>query len=180
MNKRTSGAKLGRKKSGREALIRNQIRSLFTYGFLVTTTPKAKALKSEVESFLSKTSEDSLQTQRTLYSVLGNASLVQKASKLLKEGENKVGIIKVGFRDGDNAETSKVSLLSYEDVFGKKKKSVRSKKKDKKEEKKKGETEFVEEKKDDKVVEKGEVDKSKLNIKDRFINKERARSRSGI
>ncbi len=177
MNKRTSGAKLGRKKSGREALIRNQTRSLFSNGFLVTTTPKAKALKGEVESFLSKIKEDSLETKRKMHTTLGNASLVEKASELVKKGETKVGIIKVGFRDGDNAETSKVTLLGFEDLFGKKKKGKTSKT-GKKEEKKKGETEFVEEKKDDKVLEK--VDKSKLSIKDKFINKERARSRSGI
>ena len=179
MNKRTSGAKLGRKKSGREALIRNQMRSLFSNGFLVTTTPKAKALKGEVESFLSKIKEDSLETKRKMHTTLGNASLVEKASELVKKEETKVGIIKVGFRDGDNAETSKVTLLGFEDLFGKKKKGKTSKT-GKKEEKKKGETEFVEEKKDDKTLEKGKADKSKLSIKDKFINKERARSRSGI
>ncbi len=176
MNKRISGAKLGRKKSCREALIRNQMRSLFMNGFIVTTTPKAKALKSEVESFLSKMKEDSLHNKRKMYSVLGKTSLVDKASELVKKGETKIGIIKVGFRDGDNAETSKVTLLGFENLFGKKKKSQIGKK----EEKKKGETEFVEEKKDDKILEKGQTDKGKLNIKDRFVSKERARSRSGI
>ena len=176
MNKRTSGAKLGRKKSCREALIRNQMRSLFRSGFIVTTTPKAKALKSEVESFLSKIKEDSLETKRKMHSTLGDSSLVEKASELVKKGENKVGIIKIGFRDGDNAETSKVTLLGFEDLFGKKKK----RKTGKKEEKKKGETEYVEEKKDDKVLEKGQADKGKLNIKEKFLSKERARSRSGI
>ena len=173
-----SGAKLGRKKSGREALIRNQLRSLFNRGFVVTTTPKAKVLKSKAESFLNKAKEDSLESKKLMHTVLGNSSLVEKASEYLQKAEVKVGIVKVAFRDGDNAETSKVTLLGYSDLFETKKgkkKTTKGKSK-----RKKGETEVVEEKKDEKFVEKGEKGKGVLNLKDKFISKERARSRSGI
>lgn len=173
-----SGAKLGRQKAHRESLMRNQMRSLFSNGFLVTTTPKAKALKQKAESFLSKVKEDSLEKKRLMYSVFDDTSLVEKTAKYLKEKEGRVSIIKVGFRDGDNAEMSKITLLDYAELFGKKKGTKKITKS--KEVKKKGETEFVEEKKNDKVLEKGEVDKSALNIKEKFVKKERAKSRSGI
>ena len=178
MRKRTSGAKLGRQKAHRESLMRNQLRSLFTNGFLVTTTPKAKALKQKAESFLAKIKEDSLEKKRLMYSVLDDASLVEKAMKYSKEKEGKVSVIKFGFRDGDNAEMSKITLLDYAELFGKKKGTRKVAKS--KDTKKKGETEFVEEKKDDKVLEKGKFDKSALNIKEKFVSKERAKSRSGI
>lgn len=165
-----SGAKLGRKKANREALLRNQMRSLFTYGFLTTTTPKAKAVKGIAESFLSKIKKDSLETKRAMHLVLGRNDLVEKATKFSQGGGNAVGIVKVGFRDGDNAETSKVFLIGDTSLFEQKK----TKKKNVKDRsQKKGRTEFVEEKKDDKTLDKGK-------IVDKVINKERAKSRSGI
>jgi len=177
MRKRISEAKLGRQKAHRESLMRNQMRSLFSNGFLVTTTPKAKALKSIAESFLSKIQEDSLEMQRTMYTMFGDKDLVKKALEFSKNGDNKVSIVKVDFRDGDNAETSKITLLGYSELFGGKKTAKRP---EKKKSKKKGETEFVEEKKEDKVPEKGKMEKGALNIKDKILSKERARSRSGI
>jgi large subunit ribosomal protein L17 len=177
MNKRIAGAKLGRQKAHRESLMRNQMRSLFSNGFLVTTTPKAKVLKGMAESFLSKIQEESLETQKTMHVMLGNKDLVKKASEFAKGGDNKVSIVKVDFRDGDNAETSKITLLGYSELFGAKKTAKRP---EKKKSKKKGDTEFGEEKKEDKVAERGKIEKGALNIKDKILSKERARSRSGI
>jgi large subunit ribosomal protein L17 len=111
MNKRLSGSKLGRTKSHREALVRNQMRSLFTSGYVVTTTTKAKVLKQTAESFLSKVDGESLDITRKMHSVLGNKDLVKKCIDYLAKGEKKVSIVKVSFRDGDSAEMSKVTLL---------------------------------------------------------------------
>lgn len=177
MNKRNSKAKLSREKSHREALMRNQMRSLLTYGFLVTTTARAKVLKSQAESFLHKLKEDNLETKREAHSVLGNKKIAQKALEYAKKDDkSKVGIVKFGFRDGDNAELSKVTLFDY---AGEKTKQ-RPVKTKKRQTKSKGETEFVEEKKDDKVLEKAKLEKEALNIKEKFVSKERAKSRSGI
>ncbi len=175
MKKRISNRKLSREKAHRESMIRNQMRSLLTYGFLVTTTPRAKVLKGKIESFLHKLKEDNLETKRRAHSLLGEKKIVQKTLEYAKKEEkSKVGIVKYGFRDGDNAELSKVTLFDY---AGEKTKQrpVKTKRK-----KGKGETEFVEEKKDDKVLEKGNIEKESLNIKEKFVSKERARSRSGI
>jgi large subunit ribosomal protein L17 len=175
MNKRLSTQKLGRTKSHREALVKNQLRSLFTYGFVVTTTPKAKVLRTATESFLNKAKEENLETKRYLYMMLGKKSLVEKASEYVKKTKNKVSIVKVDFRDGDAAERSKVVLLEYTDVFGEKKRRISKTKKGKKVEKK-----TVVQKQPEEVVEKGKVQKGIFNLKDKFVNKERAKSRSGL
>ncbi len=172
--------KLGRTKSHREALVRNQMRSLFTSGSLITTTPKAKVLKQKTQSFLDMIKEQNLEVTRKMHVILGNAVLVKKATEYSKKGENKVQIVKIGFRDGDNAQTSKVTLANYVEKQKTKLQSKTTKVNEKAKAKEKtngkgGETEFVEEKKDGKVLEKG-----KINLKDRFIKRERARTRSGI
>ncbi len=176
MNKRLSKAKLGRTKSHREALMRNQMRSLFTNGSLVTTTPKAKALKQTAESFLSKVEVESLEHTRAMYNMLGSKDLVKKCAEYIKKGENKVSIVKVSFRDGDSAETSKVTLIDFDKLFGKKKVTLESKKTGKKKE-----VEVKEETgKTQKVNVEKKTEKKFLNIKDKFVNKERAKSRSGL
>jgi len=175
MNKRLSKAKLGRTKSHREALMKNQSRSLFTYGFVVTTTPKAKVLKQKTESLLNKVDGEKLESQKFLHMHFGKRELVKKVLDYCDKSEKKVSIVKVAFRDGDNAEMSKVILLGYQELFGKKKVvSKKGKKEDR-------EKEVVqEEKKDFEKLEEKKKDKGLLNIKDRFVKKERARSRSGI
>ena len=175
MNKRKSNAKLGRTKSHREALMRNQMSSLFTNGFLVTTTPKAKVLKQKTESFLHKIENDTLETKRLMYTILGKKELVKKAFEYSEKGEKKVSIVKISFRDGDSAETSKVTLIGFAKLFGKKKVTRKSKKESKKEEA----VEDVERQKEQIEV-KAKSEKKFLNIKDRFVKKERAKSRSGI
>jgi large subunit ribosomal protein L17 len=173
MNKRVSKIKLGRTKSHRQALIRNQMRSLFDHGFVVTTTAKAKVLKQKTESFLSKISKESLETRRLMHITLGEQDLVNKVAEYVQKTDKKVSIVKFGFRDGDNAETSKVSLLGYTELFGKKK--VQKRKSTKSKGKK-----VVQEKQEKVVPEEKKADKGLLNIKDRFVKKERATSRSGL
>ncbi len=175
MNKRVSKIKLGRTKSHRESMIRNQMRSLFTHGFVVTTTPKAKILKQKSDSFLHKIEKEDLDTTRMMHVVLGKEDLVSKALKYLKGGDKKVSIVKVSFRDGDLAETSKVSLLGFDKVFAKKKAVSKSSTKSKKKE-------AVENagKQRENIEVKAKAEKKGLNLRDRFIKKERAKSRSGI
>lgn len=173
MKKRVSKVKLGRTKSHRQALIKNQMRSLFAHGFVVTTSPKAKALKRTMESFLSKISAEGLEVRRLMYVTLGDKTLVNKAIEYVEKTERKVSIVKIGFRDGDNAETSKVSLLGYTELFGKKKAQKQTSKKSKGKK-------VVQEKQEKTMPEEKKTDKGLLNIKDRFVKKERATSRSGL
>ncbi len=174
-----SKIKLGRTKSHREALIRNQMRSLFTHGSIVTTTAKAKALKQKAESFLSKMESETLETTRKKYTILGKDELVKKAMEYIKNGDSKVSIVKISFRDGDASETSKVSLVGYDKLFAKVKAEVKGKKGSKKESKRERLVDELENQKEQ-IEAKAKSEKKGLNLRDRFVKKERAKSRSGI
>ena len=132
MYKRIKIKKLGRKKTHRRSLIQNQLRTLFTYGILKTTTGKAKATKSAAQSLLSKIDkkEISVSDRRELKKYLGKKDLMEKAIKYAREEDHGVRVVKVGFRSGDNAELSRVELIGFE---GKRKRKVEKKEKDEKE-----------------------------------------------
>jgi len=176
MYKQIKRKKLGRKKSHRESLIRNLLRGLFENNTVVTTTPKAKVLKQEASSLIGKglsRDEKDLAYRREIIRILGKDELVKKYYEYIKKENVGVGFVRVGFRDGDNAEMARVSLLGLE----KPKKEIKPKKEEKKE--KASEEKEVEKKdlKEKKVVrsEKKRVDKTA--VIDRTT---RAKSRSGI
>ncbi len=185
MAKKGIRKKLGRRKAHREALKRNQLRSIFTYGYITTTTPKAKMLKSKVEEFLNGIGKETLEANRDMHAVLGKKDLVNNARKYIKEGEGKVRIVRIGFRDGDAAEISKLFLSGYENVFDEhkpkskqSKKPTASKKQEKTESK---EPERIVEKDEDKEkVDKDFMNKANTKLKGQFSKKEKARRRSGI
>ena len=160
--------KLGRKASHTRLLLRNLLRSLFTNGYLTTTTIKAKALRQEALLLL-----NSLKKSPTLVNVknasvqIGSREMVEKIVKYVKDNEPKIKLVKIGYRDGDKAQTSRISVIGY---VVKKAKTV--KKEEKKEEIKK---EVVKEQ--PKVREEG----LGKRIKETFTGRrERSRSRSGI
>ncbi|KUK77759.1 MAG: 50S ribosomal protein L17 [candidate division WS6 bacterium 34_10] len=132
MYKRIKIKKLGRKKTHRESLIQNQLRTLFTHGIITTTTRKAKATKAAAQSLLSKIDkkEISVSDRRELKKYLGKKDLMEKAIKYAQNEDHGVRIVKVGFRSGDNAELSRVELIGFE---GKRKRKVAKKEKDEKE-----------------------------------------------
>ncbi|MDX9739437.1 MAG: L17 family ribosomal protein [Candidatus Dojkabacteria bacterium] len=176
MYKRNSIKKLGRTTSHRKALIQNQLRSLVESGKIKTTSPKAKVMKGEIESLISKvrtTKDGDLSLRRKLLIVFGNTELVNRFVDIAKKDSAKVLIKKVGFRDGDNAQ---VSVL---EIKGLKVKGV------KKVGKTKDEPKEVEEKKPviDEEKKKGILGLgSKKSVTKGVgpINKERAKSRSGL
>jgi large subunit ribosomal protein L17 len=97
MYKRVKTKKLGRTVSHRNALVQNMVRSMVVSGSVKTTTPKAKVLKGEMESILTKienTKDGDLSLRRDLQVMLGNSDLVKK---LLGIKGAKVVIKKVGF-----------------------------------------------------------------------------------
>lgn len=170
MYKQVKRKKLGKKKTHRESLIRNLLRSLFANDYVVTTTPKAKVLKGEAISIIEKGKrvKDEVSFRRELQNIFGKNDLVKKYSEYIKKENAGVGFVRVGFRDGDNAEISRIFLLGLE----KKKKKVL--KKDEEEEK--DIKKQVEEEK-----RKIDVDVDKRVDKTAIIKKtERARSRAGI
>lgn len=122
--------KLGRKKSHRESLIRNQLRTLFETGKLNTTTAKAKVVKGYAESVLSKMRVDnlSLSLRRELVNILGKNDLVNKVFEYSKQENSGIRIIRTGYRSGDNSQMSRLELI------GKPKKKVKKVKKEEEQE----------------------------------------------
>jgi len=193
MYKRIKAKKLGRKKSHREALMRNQLRSLFTYGSITTTTVKAKALKSNTERVLSdiKNNSKDPNIKKRLTITFGNDKLVNSASNYGAGAKATVSIVKVGFRDGDQAEITRVMLADFEVKKPAKKVTKKSKKvskvskkdsvKEKIEQAKKMETSESPDKSQKKAPE-GFGGRLSKSIKGAFKggSKERAKSRSGI
>jgi len=169
MYKRMKKNKLGRTKSHRESLINNLLRSLFDNNYVVTTTPKAKVLKQEAMSLVEKGKayKKDLSFRRRLQVILGNDAIVEKYSEYIKKDDAGIGLVRIGFRDGDNAEIARVYLLGLE----KKKQSKGEKREEKKEQKKK----VAKQKQAVEIDIDKKVDKTAV-----IKNKERARTRAGI
>lgn len=176
MYKRNSIKKLGKKTSHRKALIKNLLRSILQSGKVETSSVKAKVLKGELESVLSKTEkkgEGDISFLRELYKIFGKKELVDKAFELAKKKSVKVTIKKSGFRNGDNTELSTVEIVGFK---GKAKATKKVEETKEKEEVEKEEKELPEE------VQKNIVNigRKKVSKKIGPIKKERARTRSGL
>lgn len=155
----------------RKALVLNLLRSLVESGTVKTTTAKAKALKGEMESLIAKiksNGEVDLSTRRSLQNILGSTDLVKKFVDFAKKESTKVTMKKVGFRAGDNSEVSVI------EISGLAKKEAKKTEGEKKEEK-------VVVKKETTKRENIETGKKKSITKVMApVNKERAKSRSGL
>lgn len=171
MYKRVKKSKLGVKASHRDSLRKNLLRSLVQKGSVVTTTPKAKVLKMDASALIEKGKKsDNLDIRRSIQDILGNNLLSKKLVEYVGKEKTGVKIVKVGFRDGDNAEISKVTLIGTE------KKKVSKKEK---------EDEKVQEEK--KVVEKKETknrgifnQNKKVDTTTVVKNTQRVNTRSGL
>jgi len=171
MYKRVKKAKLGRKTAHRHALRHNLLRSLLERGHIETTSPKAKAVKSDMSSLIEEGKKrlEDLAFLRKINVVLGKPELVAKFFQYIKTEKTGTTLMKIGFRAGDSAEKSRVSLIGME-----KKKSSKKDSADEKDEKKR-------------VKEMKKEDNRQLLGRDKKVDKtavvkhaERARTRSGL
>jgi len=179
MYKRNSIKKLGRKSSHRKALIKNLLRSVIQSGKVNTSSVKAKVLRGELTSVLSKaknSDEKDLSLKRELLTIFGDKELVKKVFEIAKKESTKVSIKKVGFRAGDNTEMSLVEISGFKAKSKSKKQGKVEKKEEKEEPEEKVEIKKEEEKK------RGILNLGRKNISKEVtpLKKERARSRSGL
>jgi large subunit ribosomal protein L17 len=115
---------LGRKAEHREALLMNMACSLIEHKRINTTVAKAKALKKYVEPLLTKSKTDSTHSRRIVFSYLKNKEAV---TELFREVSPKIAdrpggytrIIRLGFRQGDNAEMAMIELVDFNAIYGK-------------------------------------------------------------
>ncbi len=116
MRHRKKGKTLDRKKSAREALLRNLAASLIIYEKIKTTEAKAKALRPIVERLITVGRENNLTARRKLLSYLYTENAVKKVLEVLgPKYQGRPGgysrITKIGPRGGDGAELVQIELV---------------------------------------------------------------------
>ncbi len=118
--------KLSRKRDQRRALLKGLAESLFIHESIVTTRPKARALRPYAEKLITKAKTDNQHNRRM---VLRKISTKETLQKLFEEigpryADRPGGYTRIesaGWRRGDDAEMAKISLV---DSTGAKEESV--------------------------------------------------------
>ena len=108
--------KLNRTSSHRQAMFRNMAVSLLRHEAIKTTLPKAKELRRVIEPILTLGKTDSLANKRLAFSRLRDREMVVKLfAELGPRYQARPGgytrILKMGFRNGDNAPMAFVELV---------------------------------------------------------------------
>jgi large subunit ribosomal protein L17 len=125
---------LGRKTAHRKSMLANMACSLIEHKRINTTEAKAKALRQYVEPLITKSKSDTTHNRRIVFSILKNKLAVTElfkevAVKVADRPGGYVRIIKLGNRQGDNAEMAMVELVDYNEIYNpngaKKKKATR-------------------------------------------------------
>lgn len=124
---------LGRQKAHRDALLANLAIALITHKRINTTVAKAKALRVFVEPLITKSKDDTTHNRRVVFSYLQDKEAV---AELFREISTKVAdrpggylrIIKLGNRQGDNAEMAMIEFVDFNTTLVKEVKKTAAKK----------------------------------------------------
>lgn len=111
-----SGRKLNRSSSHRWALLRNLATALFLHERINTTEAKAKELKRLADKMVTLGKKGSLDARRRALRVLYDKAVVKKlfdelATRYRERPGGYTRVIKLGTRDGDNAEMALIELV---------------------------------------------------------------------
>lgn len=109
---------LGRTTSHRNALLKNLAISLIEHKRIETTLAKAKELRMFVEPLITKSKNDTTHSRRTVFSYLQDKESIKTlfgeiAEKVASRNGGYTRIIKLGNRQGDNAEVALIELVDY-------------------------------------------------------------------
>jgi large subunit ribosomal protein L17 len=119
MRHKVAGFKLKRDVGARKALLRNLVTSVILEERIITTVPKAKAVKPIVEQMITLAKTDTLHARRQAASYLMTPASVKKLFDTLgtRFGQRNGGytrIVRVGPRKGDGAEQAMLELVGSE------------------------------------------------------------------
>jgi large subunit ribosomal protein L17 len=119
MRHKYAGYKLKRPVDSRNALLRNLTTSVIEHERIVTTVPKAKAVRPWVEKMITLAKEDTLHSRRQAAMILRTPASVKKLFDTLgtRFGQRNGGytrITKLGPRKGDGAEQAMLELVGSE------------------------------------------------------------------
>jgi large subunit ribosomal protein L17 len=114
-----AGYKLGRPVDARGMLLRNLVTSVIEQERVITTVPKAKAVRPLVEKMITLAKRDSLHTRRQAAAFLKTPKSVKKLFETLgaRFGQRQGGycrIVRLGPRKGDGAEQAMLELVGSE------------------------------------------------------------------
>ena len=138
MRHKMSYRKLNRTPEHRKALFKNMLNSLIKYEQIITTLPKAKELKPQIDKVITLGKNLNLNKKKHLFSELQDKKSVKKVFETFsKRYANRKGgysrVLKAGFRTGDDAPMAVIELVDR-DINAKKvdkPKKTESTKKDK-------------------------------------------------
>jgi large subunit ribosomal protein L17 len=113
--------KLNRTSSHRLAMLRNMTVSLLRHEAIKTTLPKAKELRRVIEPILTLGKTDSLANKRLAFSRLRDREMVVKlfaelGPRYATRNGGYLRILKMGFRQGDNAPMAFVELVDRPEI----------------------------------------------------------------
>lgn len=116
MRHRSSGRRLGRNSSHRQAMFRNMAASLLRHELIKTTLPKAKELRRVAEPLITLAKNDSVANRRLAFARLRDKDMVKKlfeelGPRFAKRPGGYLRILKCGFRVNDCAALAYVELL---------------------------------------------------------------------
>jgi large subunit ribosomal protein L17 len=111
--------KLGRTTGHRLAMFRNQLASLIDKERIITTLPKAKELRPQIERLVTLGRNDSVHARRQAARLIGDDAIVAKLFDTIgpRFGDRPGGytrIIKLGPRRGDASEMAILEFVGYE------------------------------------------------------------------
>ncbi len=113
---------LGRKTAHRSAMLSNMASSLIMHKRINTTVAKAKALRKYIEPILTKSKKDDTHSRRVVFSYLQDKESVTElfnnvAGKIANRPGGYTRILKMGSRQGDNAEMCMMELVDFNEFL---------------------------------------------------------------
>lgn len=119
MRHRRGGYKLKRDIGARRSLLKGLVTSVIEQERVVTTVPKAKAIKPLVEKMITLAKRDNLHARRQAAAFLETPAAVKKLFDKLgtRFGQRNGGytrVVRLGWRKGDGAEQAMVELVGSE------------------------------------------------------------------
>src|ERR1700757_762786 len=119
MRHKVAGNRLKRDIGARKALLKGLVTSVIEHERVVTTVPKAKAVRPLVEKMITLAKRDTLHTRRQAAAFLETPAAVQKLFDKLgtRFGQRSGGytrVVRLGFRKGDGAEQAMLELVGSE------------------------------------------------------------------
>ena len=121
---------LSRTASHRRALLSNMSAELIMHKKIVTTLAKARALRIYIEPLVTKGKQNTTHQRRIVFSYLQDKEAVNElfsavAEKVAGRPGGYTRIIKLGARQGDNAEMALIEFVDFNEVYGKGKGEVK-------------------------------------------------------